>query len=116
MNNPAPASGPETELRPLLEAWQVNVPLAPGFKARVWRRLANDATPDGLRLARVLLAWLDGLFARPSWSFGYTLLLLSAGLLTGYWAAGEQTARWDQVMATRYVQSVDPAFQATLQP
>jgi hypothetical protein len=116
MNNPTPASGPETDLRPLLQAWQVNVPLAPGFKARVWRRLANDATPDGLRLARVLPAWLDGLFASPSWSVGYAFLLLSAGLLTGYWAAGEQTARWDRVMATRYVQSVDPAFQATLQP
>jgi hypothetical protein len=44
------------------------------------------------------------------------MLLLSAGLVTGYWKASAQTERWNQLMASRYVQSVDPYFQASLQP
>jgi len=116
MNIPDTAPGPETGLSPLLQTWRVGVPLDAGFKARVWRRIANDGAPAGWRLGAALRAWLDQMFARPLWSIGYALLLMSAGLIAGYWQATEQSARWDQAMATRYVQSVDPSFHLTAEP
>lgn len=112
MNRRVISSGSEPELSVLLEAWQVKDPVTADFKAGVWRRIAGDAGVAEGGAERVILAWLDRLFARRWWSVGYALVLLGAGLVTGYWRAAEQTARWDQVMATRYVQSVDPVFQA----
>lgn len=116
MKPTSPASGAEADLRSLLKTWRVHKPLAAGFKARVWQRIANADTPVRSSPGAAFRTWLDGLFARPWWSVGYALLLLSAGLITGYWQATEQTARWDQWMATRYVQSVDPSFHLNAQP
>jgi hypothetical protein len=107
---------PDPSLGRLLQSWQLDAPLPQGFQYRVWRRIATEPAPAGIHPVRALRAWLELMFARPAWSIGYALFLLSAGLLAGYWQANAQTARWDQLMASRYVQSVDPYAQAASQP
>jgi hypothetical protein len=107
---------PDGDLGQLIESWRIDAPLPSGFKSRVWRRIATESAPGARNPVRVLRAWIELIFARPAWSIGYALVLVSVGLLAGYWQAVEQTARWDQLMAGRYVQSVDPYYQATSKP
>jgi hypothetical protein len=114
--NHEPTPGPDAKLDALLQNWRVDDPLPPGFNRAVWRRIAAHTGPERTSPYQALRAWIAGLFARPAWSIGYALILLSAGLATGYWQATAQTNRWDQRMASRYVQSVDPYFQASAQP
>jgi hypothetical protein len=115
MNNES-SQGTDPRLERLLQVWRVDNPLPPGFPRAVWRRIAAQPASELASPVHALRDWIARQFARPAWSIGYALLLLSAGLLTGYWQAAAQTARWDHLMASRYVQSVDPYFQASLQP
>jgi hypothetical protein len=114
--NKEPSQGPDAKLDALLQSWRVDDPLPPGFNRAVWRRIAAHTRPELASPYQLLRAWISGRFVRPAWSIGYALLLLSAGLVAGYWQATAQTARWDQRMASRYVQSIDPYFQASAQP
>jgi hypothetical protein len=107
------SQSPDPHLQRLLQDWRVETPLPPGFNRAVWRRIAAESASERPTLLHALRNWLAAQFVRPAWSIGYALLLLSAGLLTGYWQAASQTARWDQQLASRYVQSVDPYFQVT---
>jgi hypothetical protein len=111
--NQESSQGQEANLDQLLRDWRVQPPLPSGFHRAVWRRVAAHAAADVHSPAQVLCDWLARQFARPAWSIGYAALLLSAGLFMGYWQASAQTARWDQLMASRYVQSIDPYFQAS---
>lgn len=92
----------------LLASWRVTVPLPFGFATRVWQRIGEAQLSPARSLVDAFRSWLDGLFGRPAWSVGYTVLLLTAGLLGGYLGAREQANRWNQDMAHRYVQSINP--------
>jgi hypothetical protein len=108
--------GPDANLDPLLRDWRVDDPLPPGFNRAVWRRIATQAAPSPVSPVEAVRLWLDRWLARPAWSIGCALFLVSAGLLAGYWQATSQTARWDRLMASRYVHSVDPYAQAVSAP
>jgi hypothetical protein len=110
------SQGNNGDIDRLVQEWRVETPLPAGFKQAVWRRVAAQAGTPAISPVEALRDWLARQFARPAWSIGYAMLLLSAGLVTGYWQASAQTERWNQLMASRYVQSVDPYFQASLQP
>jgi hypothetical protein len=105
-----PSHPRDRDLSRLLGKWRVNAPTAPDFHKGVWRRLAQVHDRQESTLTAAVQHWLGAVFTRPAWSIGYALVLLSVGLLGGYLGAREQTARWDQHMAQRYVQSVDPYF------
>ncbi|MCL4178477.1 MAG: hypothetical protein KJ072_12140 [Verrucomicrobia bacterium] len=108
--------GPNANLDSLLRDWRVDDPLPLGFNRAVWRRIAAQAVPAPVSPVAALRLRLDRWFARPAWSIGCALFLVSAGLLAGYWQATAQTARWEQLMASRYVHSVDPYAQAASAP
>jgi len=108
--------GPDANLDPLLRYWRVDDPLPPGFNRAVWRRIVAQAAPSPVSPVEAVRLWLDRWLARPAWSIGCALVLVSAGLLAGYWQATSQTARWDRLMASRYVHSVDPYAQAVSAP
>jgi hypothetical protein len=108
--------GPDAKFDQLLQDWRVDDPLPTGFQRAVWRRIAAPVVPVPVSPAQALRAWLEQLFARPAWSISCALFLVSAGLLAGYWQATTQTARWEQLMENRYVQSVDPYAQVALAP
>jgi hypothetical protein len=114
--NHEPAKGSDAKLDALLQDWRVNDPLPAGFNRAVWRRIAARTGTELTSPYQALMSWIAGQLTRPAWSIGYALILLSAGLVTGYWQATAQTHRWDQRMASRYVQSIDPYFQASAQP
>jgi hypothetical protein len=94
----------------LLSTWRVQSHLPADFSNRVWLRLARIDGSAGVSIADALRHWLSDVFLRPTWSLGYALVLLGAGLLGGYLGAREQTERFKQHMEQRYVQSINPYF------
>jgi hypothetical protein len=109
------SQGPDANLDRLVREWRVEDPLPAGFHRGVWRRIAAVSAARAVSPAQLLRGWLARQFVRPAWSIGYAVLLLGVGLLTGYWQATAQTARWDHLMASRYVQSIDPYLQVGAQ-
>jgi hypothetical protein len=105
-----PPQPPPSPLQQLLATWRIQTTLPPDFRNRVWLRLARCPAAIQPPLVDILQRWLTQVFLRPAWSIGYALILLGAGMLVGYLGAREQTERWNQHMAQRYVQSVDPYF------
>jgi hypothetical protein len=100
----------DRDLSRILGSWRVSRATTPDFHKSVWRRIARVHDDRERSPATVIQRWLGEVFTRPAWSVGYALVLLTVGLLGGYFGAREQTARWDQHLAQRYVQSVDPYF------
>lgn len=103
-----PPPSPDPLLKRLLTTWRVHASLPPDFCNRVWLRLASEDAPVGRRLVDEFRRWLGHVFLRPTWSVGYALILMSAGLVAGYLGAREQTDRWNRHMEQRYVQSINP--------
>jgi hypothetical protein len=111
MNQDHPNDGQEA-VRRALQEWAVTAPLPPRFAEEVWRRIeqAEPAAPAALlpSVWDVAKAWLVRTLPRPAFAVSYISVLLIAGLVAGYWHARVDTASWDQLLASRYVQAVDP--------
>jgi hypothetical protein len=108
--------GPEDDLRRALRQWRVEEPLPAGFHRAVWRKVAGLSSDRSVSPGLRMWEWLALQLGRPAWSIGVAVVLLGTGLLAGYWQATAQTARWDDLMARRYVQSVDPYLQVGAAP
>jgi len=96
----------------VLREWKVTSPLPPRFVENVWRRIekAEPAAPTASNptLWVVVKTWLALTLPRPAFAVSYVSALLIAGLFAGYWHARVETTNWDQALASRYVQAVDP--------
>ena len=96
----------------LLREWQVRSALPPRFVENVWRRI-ESAEHSGTRVSNpslwaLIRAWITTALPRPAFAVAYISLLLIAELLAGYWHSQAETANWDKVLASRYVQTIDP--------
>lgn len=105
----------DPNLRRLLSQWRVETPLPPRFQEAVWKRIeAEESTPARVSVWQALVGVTEGLFARPAFAVACVAVFLAVGLGAGWAQAREQTARVDESLSTRYVQSVDP-YQAPRQ-
>ena len=99
-------------LRKVLREWRVTEPLPPRFLEGVWRSIqqaeAKAMPATTTTLWSLCKAWLAAALPRPAVATAYLGVLLVAGMATGYWQARQTTARWDNELGARYVQSVDP--------
>lgn len=91
-----------------LKSWNVSAPLPPRFQENVWNRIAALDKSPAVSFRRELEQRLAAAFLRPAFASAYLVLLLAAGLGTGYWQARAKTAHLDKAFAARYVQAVDP--------
>ena len=88
--------------------WQITASLPPRFNEGVWRRI-EEAEPSAQRsLWPMVMERLSALLPRPAFAVSYVTVLLALGIATGYRQARQQTARVDNELGARYVQSVDP--------
>lgn len=99
-------------VRNVLREWSVTSSLPPRFAENVWRRIEDaehaSAPPSHPTLRMLLQRWLTVTLPRPAFAVAYASVLLIAGLGAGYWHARVDAENWDQALATRYVQAVDP--------
>ena len=99
-------------VRGVLREWKVASPLPPRFVENVWRRIemTEPAAPNASNptLWTLLASWLAQKLPRPAYAIAYVSVLLLAGLSAGYWHARVETTNWDDTLASRYVQKVDP--------
>ena len=91
----------------LLQKWRVTPPLPPRFGEQVWKRIERAEVP-AVSIREAVRAWIAMAFARPAFAFAYVTVLLMIGLTLGAIQASQKTARWEQGLEARYVQSIDP--------
>ena len=99
---------PNDPLSEMLRAWKVSAPLPPRFEERVWNRIARAEAAAKVTLWTQFRGFLERALPRPVMPASYLMLLLLAGVGTGYWRGQEKAAHLRHEMGTLYVQSVDP--------
>lgn len=101
----SPSENEDHELRMLLQQSRPTLPLPPGFKDAVWRRLQAQEKKS---LASNLSNWLDQLAEwalRPRWAIaGLTLFLVTGS----FWGTLDGMAIAKQNAQARYLMSVAP--------
>lgn len=94
-------------LSQLLQEWKTDASLPPRFSEQVWRRIENQTERHAPAASR-WRTWIALAFARPSFALAYAAILLTAGLLGGFWQAHVMSQRTSETLSIRYVQRVDP--------
>lgn len=105
MNEP---NDKDPALKKVLTTWKVSASLPPRFQEQVWNRIARAELTPKAPVWVFGMEWLDKTLPRPAIAASYVTVLVLTGLLAGLWQAGEQTARLDNELGLRYVQTVDP--------
>jgi len=95
-------------VRKLMQAWTVTASLPPHFNEGVWRRIEQAESNGKRSLWSSVTERLTALLPRPAVALSYVTVLLALGVAAGHWQARHQTARVDDELGARYVQSVDP--------
>ena len=103
--NPNPNQDP---LDAALAAWRVREPLPLRFQEQVWRRIADAGAESTATRWDIFRGWLRLAFARPAVALACAAVLLALGSGTGWWQARQKSARVDNELGARYVQSLDP--------
>jgi len=101
-------AGNDEALSELLRTWKPEAQLPPRFQDAVWRRIERAESEVPVPFWQRLLARLETALARPALAASYMVVLLVAGLGTGFWRAADLTSHAQSQWRTRYVQSVDP--------
>lgn len=104
----------DKRLSELLQEWQVDEPLPPHFRERVWRRIEQPRTETLPSIWADLRRWIETVLPRPALALSYVAVLLVAGAGVGWTEAQQETKRTDTVLRMRYVESVDPYLAVTL--
>jgi hypothetical protein len=91
-----------------LAEWRVRAPLPPRFQEQVWRRIAGEGAEARTTWWKALRDWLQPVLARPAFAIACVTLLLALGSGTGWWQARQKSARLENDLGARYVQSLDP--------
>lgn len=91
-----------------LKEWRTDASLPLRFQEQVWQRIALAESKTTRNWWQVLIGRAESVFVRPALAVSYVAILLFLGLATGYWHAGQKTARAESKWRTLYVQSVDP--------
>ena len=95
-------------VRKLMREWQITASLPPRFNEGVWRRIEQVESSAPRSLWSMVMERLSALLPRPAFAVSYVTVLLALGIAAGYRQARHQTARVDNELGARYVQSVDP--------
>lgn len=95
-------------LRAALRVWRVESSLPPRFGEKVWNRIERSHSDAPVALWPFVLDWFKSAVTRPAWAVAYASLLLVVGLGAGLLHAQHENAKFDSVIAARYVQSIDP--------
>jgi hypothetical protein len=101
----------DPQLSKVLREWKLAAPLPPRFEGKVWQRIERTEVEAKPPFWHFLLNWLEMTLPRRAVATGYLMVLLLAGLATGYWESRHRAAKLDDALGRRYVQMVDP-FQA----
>src|SRR5437870_1902331 len=91
-----------------LQEWKVDASLPPQFRDAVWRRIElTETRREPYRWCGFWQAF-GAAFGRPALVISYVAILLLAGLSIGFARARQESARLDEALGARYVQSIDP--------
>ena len=99
----------EKDTRKLFSEWRIEATLPANFDSGVWRRI-EQASPANF--PRLILDWLNQLFARPAFAFSYVALAVLAGLMLGQVQASRELEKGELELKTRYIYSIDPYAKA----
>jgi hypothetical protein len=91
-----------------LASWRVTAPLPPRFQEQVWRKIADAGAESAATPWAIFRGWLRLAFARPAVALACAAMLLALGSGTGWWQARQDSARVQNELGARYVQSLDP--------
>lgn len=100
--------GKNEPLGRILQEWQVDASLPPRFQEDVWRRIARSEGSRENSWWKDFLLTCEAAFRRPALAVSYVAILLVIGLSVGIAQARHSSARLDETLGTRYVQSIDP--------
>jgi hypothetical protein len=99
-------NNPRDSISETLQGWQVNPPVDPDFRTRVWRRIERPAGTS----------WPAYLRAHPAaWSLIAFLVIGAAGLTGRTMAQAHVQADREAIVVT-YLVDLDPRVQAVLKP
>ncbi len=91
-----------------LQEWKVDASLPPRFPEEVWRRIALSEVRREVSWWRDFRQSIEAAFRRPALAVSYVAILLLVGLSVGMAQARQASARADETLGARYLQSVDP--------
>ena len=98
-------------LSTVLQSWSIKEAVPPRFQEQVWQRIARVEPSTPAVIWSAFLNWLDAALPRKAPAAAFVTILLLAGVVGGSWRARQTSERWENALASRYVQMVDP-FQA----
>src|SRR3989442_13895661 len=88
----------DPQLSKVLREWKVAAALPPRFEEQVWQRIARAEVESKPALWSALLNWLEITLPRRAVAASYLMVLLLAGLATGYWESRHQAAETDDAL------------------
>ena len=108
----------ERALDKAMKQWVVEAPLPPRFQEQVWQRIARaEAQPEGgITLWGLMRRLIETSLPRPKFAYSYVAILVLLGVVGGALAAQHETSRLNTRLGSRYVQSVDPYHEVSMNP
>src|SRR5262245_31831163 len=98
----------DASLRQVLLEWRIHKPLPTGFHEQVWTRIVDVKRRVSSELWRQFVDMVVAMLSRRSLAFAYVSVLVSIGILAGYWQGRTDSARKSETLGARYVQMLDP--------
>ena len=91
-----------------LRDWKVAADLPSRFQDEVWRRIALSEVRRATGFWTAFLQSIETALLRPGVAIAYVAILLLVGVSIGMVEARQASARMDETLEARYLQSVDP--------
>lgn len=110
-----PTPEPSDPLDPLFARWRASAPEpADELETLVWRRLAAIESPTPVRGG--LLAAIESMFARPSFTVAFVTACVLLGLFLAETRASRLQAQRSGEFVVSYLRQIDPQFDAVTPP
>jgi len=103
---------PSDNLSDTLRTWRTNATLPPRFQEGVWRRIEQQEAKSHFAFLAAVRVWIENSLPRPKITLCYVTTLLLLGLVSGFWTAKGESRRLNAYLGSRYMQSVDPYYDA----
>jgi hypothetical protein len=98
----------DPKLREVLGAWQVSPPLAPGFKASVWRRIAAEEERVAAGFWAKMRKWFFVQLPRPAYASAVLAVTVLVGITVANVHASHMREEYRLKHARQYLASIDP--------
>ena len=103
----------DERLSALLKKWELAVGVSNDFNTQVWRKIEAKRQSSNINEAfKPLIAWCSLLLQRRSVVFGYIAVACFIGVSVGLVKVKDASVDFNQVMAQRYITSVNPYLHA----